>query len=246
MSLLTAENLQRLQDEVHLLQGDDEMVHEGFIPKRMKDDPDEGGSSSVIVHRGARADGAPPPHPNEMTKKPTDLVWYFAYGSNMNTDQLISRIGLFVERRLFRVENYDLMFNKLQDQTPFSTNVFRSGCANIVPNANSTVFGVAFRITPQQLQQLDSYEGVEHNQYTRVAMELVDCTNEEPTTAEVYVAHPSTVQEGLLPHERYLSKMLFGGRSLLPAEYLRKLQAHPVMRSSFMHQQRFQLLSRVF
>ena len=121
-----------------------------------------------------------------------------------------------------------------------------------MPKANSTVFGVAFRITPQQLQQLDSYEGVAHNQYTRVAMEFVECTNEKPTTAEVYVAHPSTVQEGLLPHERYLSKMLLGGHSLLPAEYLRKLQAHPVMRSSFMHQQfsvspqRFQLLSRVF
>ena len=61
--------------------------------------------------------------------------------------------------------------------------------ANIEPQVCSTVYGVAYRITLQQLFQLDVREGVAKKQYDRV-MKVQDWTNGQETMAEVYVGEP--------------------------------------------------------
>ncbi|MEQ4489703.1 MAG: gamma-glutamylcyclotransferase family protein [Dehalococcoides mccartyi] len=95
------------------------------------------------------------------------LVWYFAYGSNMNIEQMISRIGKhadsdlkhidkkpWIEAKKAKLVGYSLRFNHLSSGWDGMT-------ANIVQSDQSddTVFGVVYYINGNQLDKIHSCEG---------------------------------------------------------------------------------------
>ena len=82
-------------------------------------------------------------------------IWYFAYGSNLNVDLMKTRIGQWQLSKRALVRNYRLVFNVYSKK--------RNGySANLQPTENfgDTVPGVVYRITPEQLKELEKFEGV--------------------------------------------------------------------------------------
>lgn len=151
-------------------------------------------------------------------------VWYYAYGSNMDEKQLSARIGGFKERRLMRLDGYSLVFNKVQSQNPKSPKA-KLAFANIEVSPNGTVFGIAYSIHPDQLEEMDGYEGVPKH-YTRQQMRIRDVVSNTDVTCAVYVAAPASTAPNLLPAAEYIRRLLCG-RDLLPAAYVAMIESHP-------------------
>ena len=71
---------------------------------------------------------------------------YFAYGSNINLDQMAYRCPDAQEVGPVTLENYELLFR-------------RGGFATIAPKEGETVVGLLWSITPGCERSLDRYEG---------------------------------------------------------------------------------------
>ena len=75
---------------------------------------------------------------------------YFAYGSNINLEQMAYRCPAAKAVGPVILENYELLFRG---------NAKGSGVATIAPKEGSQVHGLLWRITPACEQALDFYEG---------------------------------------------------------------------------------------
>lgn len=133
----------------------------------------------------------------------TDRVWYFAYGSNMDLDQMLERGAPFTQRKRGVVYGHRLVFNKISGTYP------GHGVANMVAEGGFDVMGVLYEVNSDSLKQLDRYEGVSGGHYFRSQMtvSLGDGTSVE---AIVYLAHPDKVKDGLLPTPEYLEHLSQG------------------------------------
>src|SRR5215472_12059736 len=125
-------------------------------------------------------------------------VWYFAYGSNMNRAQMLSRAGKILEEHNASLANYEMRFNKK----------VRGGTAgaNIQPAAGKTVHGVLYRIEEGAFRSLDRFEGVPEH-YRRIEVQVTP-DGSQRVPAQIYIA--SKVEKGLRPSPVYLQAILDG------------------------------------
>ncbi len=104
-------------------------------------------------------------------------VWYFAYGSNLNVDQLKARIGQWQLSKRALVRNYRMAFNVYsKKRNGYTANLQASD------NFEDTVSGVVYRISPIQLKELEKFEGIPAGD---VAVELED--GNEISHAKVFI-----------------------------------------------------------
>jgi hypothetical protein len=158
---------------------------------------------------------------SSLLSKKEEYVSYFAYGSSMSTKRFSERLGwdaayvtqwiATTQPRKCELKGYRLAFNKPDDANP------QAGTANIVRDANGTVEGVLYQLTPAALDFLDRSE----KGYRR---ESVKVTLGSEIEALSYVA--ITTKEGLKPTPEYFEQVLHGGREHgLSDAYLDSLQA---------------------
>jgi cation transport regulator ChaC len=144
----------------------------------------------------------------------TAIAWYFAYASNMNRAQMLSRAGQILEERPARLENYELLFNKK----------VRGGTANanIRPALGKAVEGVLYRINESAFRALDRAEGAPEH-YRRIEVNVLDAAG-EAIAAQAFIA--SKVEKGLHPAGHYLKTILEGAvEHNLTAEYMELIKA---------------------
>jgi cation transport regulator ChaC len=142
--------------------------------------------------------------------------WYFAYGSNLATDQKEHRTGSIREAKRARLDGYRLAFNKRGSDG--------TGKANIVPDSGRTVWGVVYRMSPAALAKMDKYEGVAGGHYSRRAVR-VRCESGDDRDAVTYVAGHAFLDDSLTPAQNYLQKILQGARGHhLPEDYIREIE----------------------
>jgi len=150
-------------------------------------------------------------------------VWYFAYGSNLQSATLRGRRGIAVLRSLaMRAPGWRLVFDK-------PGLVGRAAFANIVPAEESEVFGVAFEITADDHAHVELTEGVAIGNYRRVEIAV------EPLDASVPWSPPRVLSlssdkrdPSLLPTTRYLDLVIEGAiEHGLPEPWVRSLRAVP-------------------
>jgi gamma-glutamylcyclotransferase len=141
-------------------------------------------------------------------------VWHFAYGSNMNRAQMLSRVGNILEEHNATLPNFELRFNKK----------VRGGTAgaNVQPAPGKTVYGVLYKIDESTFRSLDRYEGVPEH-YRRIEIRVTP-DGGQPIPAQVYIA--SKIEKGLRPSAHYLQAILDGaGEHSLPADYIGEIKS---------------------
>ena len=79
------------------------------------------------------------------------MIWYFAYGSNLNHQRFHSRVGDWQESGQAILHGYELRFSGEVESEG-------GGGAIIQPAAGGQVFGGAYRITHEQIAAMDAVE----------------------------------------------------------------------------------------
>ena len=85
---------------------------------------------------------------------------YFAYGSNLNHDQMNNRCdgAKYIKKHILK--GYKLCFSHKTNHSVY-------GHANIIKNKKSEVHGALWDITRNDEKELDGYEGVDYNYYQK-------------------------------------------------------------------------------
>lgn len=97
----------------------------------------------------------------------------------------------------------------------------KSGCADIVRNKHSTVYGLLYEITDTDMKALDRYEGAPHN-YERIPVK-VKC---DGMMVKAYAYHVASKVDGFFPSPEYLNTILRNAeRKGFPEEYLDSLRS---------------------
>lgn len=155
-----------------------------------------------------------------LVGRPSDEVWYFAYGANMHDATF--RIRRRIEPRECRrgcVRGYRLRFNL--DGRPKG----RSAPANLCRDPAAEVWGIAYRITRRDLMRLDLTEGVPGRGYRHQFVEVEDI-DAGRLRAVAYIADGKP--EDGRPSLRYITLLRDGARAHgLPADYIAFLDSVP-------------------
>jgi gamma-glutamylcyclotransferase (GGCT)/AIG2-like uncharacterized protein YtfP len=141
-------------------------------------------------------------------------LYYFAYGSNMNSERVRAR-GLEYSQVLSgQLSGYELSFNK------YSAN--REGsAANITKQENAVTEGVLYLLSgEEQIIQMDPFEGFPDH-YSRELLSIA--TKSELVKAWVYIANQRFIRENLLPPRWYLNHLL-AGKQFLTQPYYERLK----------------------
>ncbi len=137
-----------------------------------------------------------------MSSSQGSKIWYFAYGSNLNVDQMKSRVGQWQLSKRALVRNYRLVFNVYSKKRNGYTGNLQGS-----ENFEDTVPGVVYHITADQLKELEKFEGIPA---TGVGVELED--GNEISHAKVFVwkttekeheppkDYRRIIEQGLLQH----------------------------------------------
>jgi cation transport regulator ChaC len=134
-------------------------------------------------------------HGHELLGRPSEPVWYFAYGSNMHH-------SAFRERRRMRPMEWrvDLEGRPIGKAAP----------ANICADGDCELWGVLYRITRRELLRLDSTEGVPGRNYRHVLVPVEDADG-NIVTAVTYMAKGKEADG--TPSRRYITLLRDGARA---------------------------------
>ncbi len=157
-------------------------------------------------------------HRLELIGRPSDRVWYFAYGSNMHESVFVGRRGMQpLELRTGRLKGYRLRFNL--DGRPKG----KAAPANVCPDASAEVWGVLYQITAQDMLRLNATEGVPGGRYRPDWLTVEDAEG-RLIRAMTYVA-VGNADDGR-PSLRYISLLRAGARVRgLPEAWVRFLDS---------------------
>lgn len=146
-------------------------------------------------------------------------VWYFAYGSNLQSATLCGRRGVTFRRAVpVRADGWRLVFDKPR--------LFGDGSvANIVPDDACHVVGVAFEISIDDHAHVELTEGVAIGHYQRVELSVAPLAacGDPPRTA---LSLSSDKRDAALrPSTRYMGLVIEGAvEHGLPDEHLEFLR----------------------
>ena len=147
-----------------------------------------------------------------------DLVYYFAYGSNLLASRLRARVKYAKLMSIGQLKGYKLTFN-------FST--IGSGKCDIVETGNpeDVVWGAVFGIPRLLVRVLDQYEGVPYFIYERKAIKVIAQDKEYDAFTYVGVNAFRWHKRSAIPYDWYHYHVVLGAYQLgLPQEYQNFLQ----------------------
>ncbi|QDU71966.1 gamma-glutamylcyclotransferase family protein [Mucisphaera calidilacus] len=146
---------------------------------------------------------------------------YFAYGSNLDPQQMDDRCPGFHVHARGCVRDYELTFPRFCEG-------WAGGVASIAPAEGRDVWGVLYELTQDHLDALDGYESIDEGHYWRDVIG-VELDTEQTLEAITYFAHPEA--GGPMPPSRqYLDAILRGARyHRLPERYVALLERTPIV-----------------
>ena len=140
-------------------------------------------------------------------------MFYFAYGSNMNENQMNNRCPENQFIGIATLQGYRL------DYTRFAKTRC-GGVADIVADSGGTVWGLVFKLTPQDFDLLDGFEG-RGKAYDRMTVP-VRFLDDRVIEAETYFVIDK--QGPFAPGEEYLALLVSAAKKhQFPAEYVSRL-----------------------
>jgi len=149
----------------------------------------------------------------------SNALTYFAYGANMSTAALASRLGTSLRRgEPAFVHGYDLRF-LVRGHWPLVEGAF----ATARPSPDGKLFGVLHDLTSTQIALLDEHEGVQTGQNARIdGVTARTLSSSRQTECSLYVAGNEDFRllEGTVqPSARYLLSMEHSSREVCLPEF---------------------------
>ncbi len=141
------------------------------------------------------------------------MIYYFAYGSNMDIDQMKERCPDSKLTGKAVLKNYRLDF------TIFSPKR-NCGCADIVKSFGDEVHGLLYTLTPKDLKKLDGLEAHPYK-YKRFKTKVMDESGKE-IKAETYEV-VNKKKEFQKPSKDYLNKLIMAAKNFNFPKYYQKL-----------------------
>jgi cation transport regulator ChaC len=153
-----------------------------------------------------------------LAGRPTDEIWYFAYGANMHDGAFRVRRGIrAIECRPAQLSGFRLRFNL------GGRPVGKAAPANLDRDPGAEVWGVLYRITRRDLLRLDATEGVPGRGYRHIEVEAKD--RDGRTIGAVAYMAAGRPDDGK-PSLRYITLLREGARAHdLPEHYIRWLDS---------------------
>jgi len=150
----------------------------------------------------------------------SDLLWYFAYGSNLDAETFLGRRGMRpLETRRAVLPDFELRFD-------LPVGPGERAVANVGPRLGDVVWGAAYQLLARDADRLDRTEGVHRGFYQRVPVEL-RAFEGDGLSAFTYASARGVA--GRKPSRRYLGLILAGARRHgLPDEWIARLRALPL------------------
>jgi hypothetical protein len=154
---------------------------------------------------------------------------YFAFGSNLDPDQIAERCPHHRVVGLAALRDHRLGF-------PLFSNSWGGGVASVQLHHGDAVWGIVYDLTDDDLEALDGFEGFrasgnQHNVHDRTTV-TVDLERPDDGSiprrvrCETYIARPSNPSP---PSRRYLDTIVKGARHhRLPEEYIAAISVLPV------------------
>jgi gamma-glutamylcyclotransferase (GGCT)/AIG2-like uncharacterized protein YtfP len=137
----------------------------------------------------------------------TENNYYFAYGSNMDTSQMNKRCSKSILTCPAKLRSYRFIINA-------------RGVATVVQENTSDVYGILWRITSDDEQSLDGYEGVKWGTYRKANLN-VETTSGQTISALIYIARDNEIGS---PRNGYMEKIIAAAKAhSLPKKYLEEL-----------------------
>ena len=144
---------------------------------------------------------------------------YFAYGSNINLDQMAYRCPAAQMVGPVLLENYELLFRG---------NANGNGVATIKPKEGQQVYGLLWRITPDCERSLDIYEGYPRL-YEKESVAVRDSAGRQLTVMAYVMTDGDRWRSPAMPSEYYYQGILDGYRQIgLPTQALKQAWDHCV------------------
>jgi gamma-glutamylcyclotransferase len=135
---------------------------------------------------------------------------YFAYGSNLDVEQMRERCPTARPLKRVRLPDHRLGFTHLSRR-------WGGGAADILPHPGESVWGAIYLLGPSDLERLDRFEGG----YERLEVEVED----GEATPQVATSYTVREKGSFQPTEEYLEKLLrWGAYWGLPDTYLTRLR----------------------
>ena len=153
----------------------------------------------------------------------SELVWYFAYGSNMQPATFGGRRGIVPRRAVpARLRGWQLVF----DKPPILP--VGGAMANVVESVGAEVLGVAYQVTAEDLAHIDLTEGVLIGNYHRVAVRVAPLDG--GPELEAFTLTSERRDPSLCASYRYMALLIEGAETHgLPAEYVAWLRQCPAV-----------------
>jgi len=128
-------------------------------------------------------------------------VYYFAYASNLNKEQMRERVPTSKPMFVATLPNYKLVFAGWFRQ-------WRDGYATLALSRGDKVIGAIYEVSERDLRRLDSYEGCPRN-YNRINVTVFD-EDGNPFEAVTYIKAGQLEQTQ--PSKEYLAVIQQGYR----------------------------------
>jgi len=140
---------------------------------------------------------------------------YFAYGSNMSSDQMNRRCCSARKVGLARLCGSRVVFSG-------SSKRWGGGVADLAEDSDSMVWGVLWDLSDEDLTNLDRCEGVDSRVYIRCEKAVLD---EEGNRLMVHVYRRPDPLPATAPSSEYAQTILDGAQqNNLPGDYQEKLR----------------------
>ena len=125
---------------------------------------------------------------------------YFAYGSNMDKNQMKDRCPNAIDLGLATLPGYELFYTGFSDR-------WNGAVASIRPNESNTLYGRLWEFNDEDLKTMDKFEGYPTN-YDRHSMQITH--NETPANAQIYIKEG----ENAIPSFKYTDVIRSGYNQL--------------------------------
>ena len=159
--------------------------------------------------------------PGEVEEMLAGEILYFAYGSNMQKDQMLRRCPRAEFVGSGRISGFSISFAQPAKHRP-------GGVACVLEDISAETWGVIWRLPQMDLHGLDEFE--DRSTYDRITVPAL-MADSSSVICEIYVAKEP--QRGLLPQESYLALLLQGAlEAALPSDYVRILRRQQTLEES--------------